>query len=309
MTAARAGATLSAGNSRPTPIEISIGVPVYNGSRGLAEAIESLINQTFRNIEIIISDNASTDATPDICHRYAERDPRIQYHRQPSTIPVVDNFNFVLQKASAPYFMWAAHDDVRSLDFIEKLLAALEANPHAVLAFGDVSDVHADGSFPPPLTPPEPGAPRWRRLWLLAFDRLHYAYGLWRTDDLRRSNWFDNDWWPDLPMMMAASMLGDFVRVPGAELKYRLKVNARYFAVPLRSGARGALTNLRVRVRRAVHMVRAPVLAAVSVNRVAGPGWGLVAGAMTCLKVLHGAAGYFWHWLRVELGVLPRPAP
>jgi glycosyltransferase involved in cell wall biosynthesis len=290
-------------------VKISIGVPVYNGSIGLAEALESLVDQSISDIEIIISDNASTDATPEICRQFMAKDARIKYFRQAATIPGADNFMFVLRQARAPYFMWAAHDDVRAPDFVEKLFAALTANSSAVMAFGDAIDVGADGSFAQQPALPEPGLPRWQRLRVIAFSRLHYVYGLWRTDALRSLKWPHNDWWPDLPMMMAASMLGDFVWVPGAEFKYRVKGSGRYFAVPPRPGVGGALANARVRVQRALHMARAPWLAAVSVGRVAGPGLGLIAGVMTCGKVAHSAAGYFWHWLRVELGVLPRPAP
>jgi glycosyltransferase involved in cell wall biosynthesis len=287
--------------------QISIGVPVYNGSIGLADALDSLTNQTVRDIEIIISDNASTDTTPEICRRYIEQDPRIVYYRQLATVPAVDNFLFVLSKARAPYFMWAAHDDVRSLDFIEKLLAALEANRSAVLAFGDTVDMRRDGAVSVRETFPEPGAPRWRRLWSVAFSRFHYAYGLWKTDVLRSVAWSDNGWWPDLPLMMSATTLGDFVRVPGAELRYRVRDNARYFALPPRPGIGGHLSNLLIRIRLAWHMTRAPMLAAVSVGRVAGFALGLLAGVLTCLKVAYSAAGYFWHWLRVQLGFLPTP--
>jgi glycosyltransferase involved in cell wall biosynthesis len=298
---------LNAGQSQSAPVRVSVGVPVYNGSNGLADALDSLINQTFRDIEIIISDNASTDTTPEICRRYSDGDQRIIYYRQPTTIPAIDNFVFVLGKARAPYFMWAAHDDVRAPDFIEKLHAALAANNSAVLAFGDIVDVRRDGAVPAQFSYPEPDAPRWRRLWIVAFTRLHYVYGLWKTDILRRVPWPRNDWWTDLPMMMSACMFGDFVRVSGAELRYRVKDNPRYFAMPARPGIGGHLSNLLIRCRRAWHMARAPVVTALAVGKVAGIACGLLAGILAGLKVAYSAAGYFWHWLRVQLRLLPGP--
>ena len=57
----------------PSP-RLSIGVPVYNGERLLAQALDFLLKQTFRDFEIIISDNASSDSTPQICRAYAQRD-------------------------------------------------------------------------------------------------------------------------------------------------------------------------------------------------------------------------------------------
>ena len=118
--------------------------------------------------------------------------------------------------------------------------------------------------------------------------------------------WRHNDWFPDLPLMMAACMLGDFVQVPGAELRYRVRNNARYFALPPRPGIGWHLSNLRIRIRRAWHMARLPVLAAASVGRIAGLRLGLTAGALAGLKVAYTAAGYFWHWVRVQLGLLAK---
>jgi glycosyltransferase involved in cell wall biosynthesis len=119
-------------------MKVSVGVPVFNGAASLSTALNNILDQTVRDIEIIISDNASTDATAEICRDITSRDPRIRYFRQPQTINATENFRFVLSQARAPYFMWAAHDDTRDLDYIEKLLRALEDNPNAVLAFGDV---------------------------------------------------------------------------------------------------------------------------------------------------------------------------
>jgi glycosyltransferase involved in cell wall biosynthesis len=289
------------------PIQVSIGVPVYNGAAGVADALNSLVNQTLKEFEIIISDNASTDMTSDICRRFADREPRIRYYRQPTTISAADNFLFVLQKANAPYFMWAADDDLRAPDFIERLRDALEANRNAVLAFGDVIEMTSTGAQTPNLTLPEPGASRPRKLRMVAFSQLHHIYGLWRTEALRQLVWIDNDWWPDLPLMMGASMLGDFVRVPGAEFRYQTQNNRRYFALPPRPGFVGRWYNLRIRLGRAWHMVRTPFMAAITVGRVAGLFLGLYAGALAAAKAVYLAAGYFWHWLRVRLGVLPRP--
>jgi glycosyltransferase involved in cell wall biosynthesis len=78
---------------------VSFGVPVYNGHRHLRETLDSLLAQTYSDFELIISDNASTDATPDICQEYASRDSRIQYHRQTENVGAPENWNFVARKA------------------------------------------------------------------------------------------------------------------------------------------------------------------------------------------------------------------
>jgi len=112
--------------------KVSVGVPVYNGARTLAATLDSLIKQTFSDLEIIISDNASTDSTGDICRRYADQDTRIRYIRQNTNIGAEANFEFVLLQARAPYFMWAASDDIRSPDFLEQNVNFLDKNPDYV---------------------------------------------------------------------------------------------------------------------------------------------------------------------------------
>lgn len=114
---------------------VSIGLPVYNGERYLKEALDSLLAQTYKNFEIIISDNASSDKTAEICEAYLLKDKRIKYIRQSKNIGQVANFNFVLEKSEGKYFMWAAHDDLWDERFIEKCVLALEGNPEAVMAF------------------------------------------------------------------------------------------------------------------------------------------------------------------------------
>ena len=108
---------------------ISIGLPVFNGANKVASAIEGILAQSYQNFELIISDNCSTDETPKICERYAAKDQRVKYIRQPENIGATKNFQFVLEQARGEYFFWNAGDDKRSADFIEVNVAFLEANP------------------------------------------------------------------------------------------------------------------------------------------------------------------------------------
>lgn len=108
---------------------VSIGLPVYNGEKVIARAIKSLLGQTFSGFELIISDNASNDATADICKSYAAIDDRIKYVRQPNNIGSVGNFRFVLDQSVGEYFMWAADDDVRTPGFIAANLEILDQDP------------------------------------------------------------------------------------------------------------------------------------------------------------------------------------
>jgi len=113
---------------------LSIGLPVYNGQNYLSKAIDSILGQSFQDFELVISDNASTDRTAEICQDYAARDRRVRYHRNPSNIGSGRNFDQAYKLAAAgEYFKWAAHDDLLRPTFLEKCVAALDRDPDAVL--------------------------------------------------------------------------------------------------------------------------------------------------------------------------------
>jgi glycosyltransferase involved in cell wall biosynthesis len=111
---------------------VSIGIPVFNGERTISRCLDSVLGQTYSNLEIIISDNNSTDHTFEICKSFAERDSRIVLIRQESNIGPAGNFASVFQRSSGKYFCWIASDDYRSLDFIQLNHDFLENNSSAV---------------------------------------------------------------------------------------------------------------------------------------------------------------------------------
>ena len=271
--------------------QVSIGMPVYNGASSLPEVLESLAGQTMRGLEIILSDNASTDETADICRRFAARDPRIRYFRQPATMPVTDNFRFVLAQARAPYFMWAAHDDLRDADYVERLAAALDRNDRAILAFGDVVEI-IDGV-------PRPLALRFAngalspaaRLRSAALHPLHHLYGLWRREPLRRIRWRHNEWWHDTPPMMAATMLGEFVHVPGVVFRYRYNRHP-FFDWPHQGGARGWICHITRLSGRIADLGQLIWYSAITVAEIAGPRYAALAAWFAFLKVAHQTSGY-----------------
>jgi glycosyltransferase involved in cell wall biosynthesis len=113
---------------------LSIGFPVYNGERYLEESLDSLLGQSYENFELIISDNASTDATAGICRRYMKQDSRIRHICQPHNIGAVPNHNFVVGQARGELFKWASHDDLYARDLLKCCIDALDEYPHMVLA-------------------------------------------------------------------------------------------------------------------------------------------------------------------------------
>jgi glycosyltransferase involved in cell wall biosynthesis len=113
---------------------LSIGLPVYNGEKFLSEAIESLLGQSYQDFELIVSDNASTDNTAEICRRYAEQDSRVRYVRQAHNIGLVANHDFVVEEARGELFKCAAYDDLYGRELLARCVEALDADPDAVLA-------------------------------------------------------------------------------------------------------------------------------------------------------------------------------
>jgi glycosyltransferase involved in cell wall biosynthesis len=124
---------------------LSIGLPVYNGERYLRQSIESILGQTFRDFELIISDNASTDATGQISQEYAAKDARIRYSRNPANVGGANNSNITFRLARGRYFRLAAHDDICAPRLIERCIEVLEARPEVVLCHSGIIAIDEEG--------------------------------------------------------------------------------------------------------------------------------------------------------------------
>jgi len=136
------GQTAEVGTATPV---LSIGLPVYNGAVYLREALDSILKQNC-DLELIISDNASTDDTEAICRQYADADPRIRYYRYEENRGAAWNYNNCFELARGDFFKWAAHDDRIEPDFCEKCLAGFEQHPEAVLVYPRVLVIDEGGS-------------------------------------------------------------------------------------------------------------------------------------------------------------------
>ncbi len=124
---------------------VSVGLPVYNGEAYLALAIESVLAQTLGDLELIISDNASTDGTEAIVRDFARRDARVRYHRNPTNLGAAPNYNRAFALGGGRYFKWLAHDDRILPDYLARTVAALEARPEVVLCNTAVDVIDAAG--------------------------------------------------------------------------------------------------------------------------------------------------------------------
>ncbi len=124
---------------------VTVGVPVFNGESFLAEALDALLNQTFSDLEIIISDNASTDRTRQLCQTYSDRDPRIRYYRSDINRGAVWNHNRVFELARGEFFKWNSADDLCGPEFLARCVAALDQNPAAVMAVSEPAEIDTCG--------------------------------------------------------------------------------------------------------------------------------------------------------------------
>ncbi|MGP7997912.1 MAG: glycosyltransferase family 2 protein [Streptosporangiaceae bacterium] len=199
------------------PPKLSVGLPIYNSEKYLAEAIEALLGQTYADFELIISDNASTDGTPDICHHYESLDSRVRYFRQPRNIGLAPNHNFVADQAGGEYFKWAAGDDLYGRDLLARCVAALDEYPQVVLAHSWTAyiDDHrtVTQAFEYPLSTTSLRAPE--RFRSVLFDSGgDDDYGVMRTEVLRRAARKDSYHHADHTIIAEIVLHGPFYQVP-----------------------------------------------------------------------------------------------
>jgi len=198
---------------------VSIGIPVYNGARFLAESLDTLVAQTYEDIEFFISDNGSTDGTEEICRDYAARDPRIRYERADENRGASWNYKNVVHRTSGRYFKWATHDDLLAPTYIETCVDVLDGAPASVaLVYPRTAIIDEDGRFvreyPDNLdirarTPHE-------RLGRLVRNIVmsNASFGVIRRSVLDRSRLLDDFPSADYVMMAEFAMLGELWELP-----------------------------------------------------------------------------------------------
>lgn len=199
-------------------VKVSVGLAVYNGAQYLAEAIESILNQDHENLELIISDNGSEDATQQIAQLYVDRDARIKYYRYPHNLGGSKNGRRVLDASSGKYFMWAAHDDLRERTMISECVAILESDPSVVLCYPVISNIDENGRTLGPLEDEikidhDTAEDRFLSvLWQL--DICSIFYGLIRSDVLHQLNWpVERSQGGDHVILGELALLGKFQKI------------------------------------------------------------------------------------------------
>lgn len=196
---------------------LTIGLPVHNGERFLRESLDALRAQTWTDYELVISDNASTDGTADICREYAARDRRIRYVRQPVNVGAGPNHNLLVPLARGRYFKWASHDDRYAPELVEKCLGLLLADPEVVLAHAwdavidDAGEVVRSVPYELDTDVADPAA---RLRSLLRTAGGNDFYGVIRLDVLRRVGPHRSYYNADRTFMAGLVLQGRFRQVP-----------------------------------------------------------------------------------------------
>lgn len=210
---------------------VSIGMPVYNGVRHVATALDSLLAQTCGNFELIICDNASIDGTTAVCDWYARRDRRIRLGRVVKHHSAADNFNLALEKARAPLFMWAAHDDEWVPTFIEECAARLE-DQSVVGCYSAYQPFDDAGNIGNPHTTECAFMDR-RERWRHCLDNwsVHAAiYSVMRTEEARLTRGLLPFLSADLVFVAELALHGRIVSTSSVLHRKRMKVGATYNA-------------------------------------------------------------------------------
>jgi glycosyltransferase involved in cell wall biosynthesis len=207
--------------------KVSLGLPVYNGEKYLRSALESILQQDYGDFELIISDNASTDATQEICEEFASRDHRIRYYRNETNIGASKNYNRVFNLSRGEFFKWASHDDEFHTSFVRRCLETFEAStPETVLVFSKAEIIDEAGQvkhLSQDIIDSSSARPS-KRLVTLVFYRC-YAHPLWgliRSDALRRTRLM-GCFEADHIVLFELALLGKLVEIP--EVLYRLRMH------------------------------------------------------------------------------------
>lgn len=205
-------------------------MPVFNGANFLRASIESILGQEYRDLELIIGDNASTDETEAICREFEARDTRVRYHRNETNLGAAGNYNKVFALARGEFFKWAAHDDECHPAMIRRCVECLERAPASVAMvypLGELID-ETGKTLASPLDRIECRDPRPHRrlghlLW--TFNMCDPVFGLYRVEHLRRTQLIGPFFGADYVLLAELVMQGEIREID--EVLFRLRAHPK----------------------------------------------------------------------------------
>lgn len=210
---------------------VSIGMPVWNAENYIREALNSILKQTFKDFELIISDNGSTDTTQKICEQYARKDKRIKYVRHETNQGAAWNYNYVVGLASGKYFKWAAHDDNLAPAFLKECVDVLEKDESVILAYTRAQLIDAKGKvtklYTDRLNLDSPKVSVRYRGFHDAYKGFHECnpvFGIMRIEVLKKTKMIDTFIGSDIVLLGELSLRGRIVEIP--EYLFFLRIHA-----------------------------------------------------------------------------------
>jgi glycosyltransferase involved in cell wall biosynthesis len=210
---------------------VTIGMPVHNGERYMAGAIESALAQTFGDFELVISDNASSDQTESICRAFAQRDSRVRYQRVDTNVGAARNHNLCVERSRGTYFMWLAYDDLLGKTQLERCVDALERDSSASMSFPRLAYMDDAGAalgaqteLDLSLLADDAGERAWQlvRRQLSTDDVYSAIYSLMRRTALERTRLHGSYLAADQVLLFELVLAGKLVQVDGAEFIRRV---------------------------------------------------------------------------------------
>lgn len=210
--------------------KVSIGLPVYNGENFLRLALDSILQQDYTDFELIISDNASKDATEEICREYAAKDHRIRYYRNENNIGASGNFNRLVQLARGEFFAWVPHDDVYLPGFLRRCAEAIDSAPSTVALVAPRAEVidehgHILNMTVENLDVRHPRAHQRCEQVLRTVRWATALFGLIRTDILRKTHLVQAFYYADYVLLVEIALMGQIWELP--ETLFQRRFHAR----------------------------------------------------------------------------------
>jgi glycosyltransferase involved in cell wall biosynthesis len=217
MTREQSGREESTSPAMSPPL-VTIGCAVYNGEATLRRALAAVVGQDYSNLEILLTDDCSTDGSRQIYEEFASTDPRIKIHRNPKNVGITETFNRLIREATGKYFMLADQDDIRDTSFVRKAVAALEADEDAVLChshtgvfMGDPNDV----KYLITLHGVDGVSSRVLRYYnFLKYFADTAVYGLFRSEVLKSTTLFRRDLGSANALLFESLLRGKFIQIP-----------------------------------------------------------------------------------------------
>jgi glycosyltransferase involved in cell wall biosynthesis len=211
---------------QPPYPKVSIGLPVFNGEKYLAKLLNTMVAQDYEDFELIISDNASTDSTPQICREFGGRDRRIRYLRNEVNIGLAPNHNRVFKECRGEFFKWVAYDDEYSKDMIRRCVEVLQDAPPTVSVVYPACELIDEsgkplGVFSDRVALPDPRPHRRLRCLLSNLDIYNCTYGMMRSSILAKTRLYGSFPKSDHVLFAELAMLGELRHIPEPLLRLR----------------------------------------------------------------------------------------